>query len=373
MCTEIEILAIINILRTIVKIISIVLPIVLVISLMITIVKNTFFTSESDFLKPILMQSKSKIIAACLIFFIPLILSTMFSLINENTTYESCWDNATTENMNILANKQIKDAISSLDKNSSLDDAFKADNLLTYITDDEKKKEYKDQIDKIKEEILKRLEEEKKKDDVIDDEPIITGPIETVNGIQYAGNKVINSKFTSIDVKSDKIGCPVTFNNSPLSSLYVNTIISDQLIDILKQICTYIKGNSYINPKEIGTAGVYNGGSNVTYPHHYGLGIDLSSIWQYTYKGKTYTPYSGQGSSTAKAYKNFICDVCNGKEDCPQNINYQIYVRFFKQKGWCWGGNWSESSFDPMHYEVKKPWSSTCSTSRKMVIDCSNR
>ena len=33
------------------------------------------------------------------------------------------------------------------------------------------------------------------------------------------------------------------------------------------------------------------------------------------------------------------------------NFNYQLYKNVLQKRGWCWGGNWGSSIFDPMHFE----------------------
>lgn len=162
------------------------------------------------------------------------------------------------------------------------------------------------------------------------------------------------------------VSCKVYYGETVLPSMMANTKIHSQMTQILNNICSYISRTSYVNRLE--TAGMYNPGGTHQYPHAYGLGIDLFNNWKYTENGTTYAPYQGQGTNTWVSYNKFICEVCDGKENCSQNINYHIYNNYFKPAGYCWGGNWGKGSFDPMHYELSKDGS--CSTSNKSQISC---
>lgn len=197
----------------------------------------------------------------------------------------------------------------------------------------------------------------------------VSGQVGTiVNGLEYSGTTILNTKLTNINISKSVIGSDVYYGSSILPSMTTNAVIADQVIELLKKISTYISGNSYVTNKSILTAGMYSPGGSISYPHEYALGIDLFNQWTYSYNGTTYYPYSSYADSTN--YRKFICEVCNGDETCPQNINYHIYEEIFRPAGWCWGGYWGEGNFDPMHYEVLRPWASSCSTGNKVQITC---
>ena len=85
-------------------------------------------------------------------------------------------------------------------------------------------------------------------------------------------------------------------------------------------------------------------------PHAYGIAIDINYDLFITVNGNQYKPYSGQGTKTKRNYEQFVNEI--GGENNPQNVNYMLWIHVFKPSGFTWGGNWSEGSFDPMHFEV---------------------
>ena len=190
----------------------------------------------------------------------------------------------------------------------------------------------------------------------------------TVNGLQYSGTKILNTQITYVNVSKSVIGMDLYYGNSIITSTAANAVIKDEIVELLKKVGIYIRSNSSVANKVIMYAGIYNPSDSIAYPHSYALGIDLFNNYSYASNGKTYYPYSSYGSSSG--YRQFICEVCNGNESCPQNINYHIYEEIFRPAGWCWGGYWGEKNFDPMHYEVLRPWSNSCSTGNKVQMSC---
>ena len=194
---------------------------------------------------------------------------------------------------------------------------------------------------------------------------------EIIDASEYA-----KAKIDTIDISEEAIGCATYTGTALKTTIEANSLISKQMTTIFKEVCKYLKSNKSVDYVGINTAGTYNMGSSTSYPHNYAMGIDLFSIWHYTKGSTTYNPYAkwdraGYNTSlTLFEYKKFICDVCNGDETCPENINYQIYEKIFKPKGWCWGGNWGPTYFDPMHFEVMKTSETSCSTSNKVKITC---
>lgn len=180
-----------------------------------------------------------------------------------------------------------------------------------------------------------------------------------------------SGNITYIDTTD--LGCTLYYEPAKgtiIKQLGFDSSEANNVHNALKSACGFI--NSYDFVSYLQTAGAYvnrEGG-----PHDYhrvGLAVDLNNQYVYTSPatGKTYRPYSYQGESVWNDYKKFICDVCGGKENCVYNINYQIYERYFKNIGWCWGGNWGPKSFDPMHFE--KRTDGGCLTSNKKTITCS--
>ena len=178
-------------------------------------------------------------------------------------------------------------------------------------------------------------------------------------------NGIRNQKVAEVDATD--LGCTVVdgkFNT--VSSIVVNQAISDNFHGILTNVCSYVNTVSWMDYLQ-------HDGAFAARPiipkdyHSRGLAIDLNDLWVFNYGNKSYRPYAGQGNSTWNRYTQFICDVCNGKEDCEYNINYIIYKRYFSGNGWCWGGNWSPGDFDPMHFELRE---GNCLTKNKAQIRC---
>lgn len=199
--------------------------------------------------------------------------------------------------------------------------------------------------------------------------PITSKPtyIVPVDTSHYCKNNGIRSTHTK-RIATDNLGCPFYYSNIRQTYVYANAEIADNLHEILKNICGYVNSVSWMD--RIQHAGIKNssgqpGQGNL---HYYGLAIDLNTEWKYTANGKTYRPYASQGTSAWNNYQKFVCEVCNGEEDCPYNVNYIIFKRFFEGNGWCWGGNWGPTSFDPMHMEVRD--NNKCLTNKRQKIKC---
>ena len=94
----------------------------------------------------------------------------------------------------------------------------------------------------------------------------------------------------------------------------------------------------------------------------------MNDLWVYNANGKQYRPYSSMGYSTWNRYEKFVCEVCDGKEDCEYNVNYVIFKRYLEGNGWCWGGNWGKEHFDPMHFEIRE--NNKCAIARTQKISC---
>ena len=161
------------------------------------------------------------------------------------------------------------------------------------------------------------------------------------------------------------VGCNVTTGDGNVREYFkVHELIASDLTGILTNVCRYINSSSWINELQSAGAYVNKEGSY----HAKGLAIDFNDEWTYTVNGNTYRPYGGMGVMTWNRYNKFVCEVCNGKEDCEYNVNYVIFKRYFEGNGWCWGGNWGKEHFDPMHFEIRE--NNKCVIARKQQISC---
>lgn len=172
-----------------------------------------------------------------------------------------------------------------------------------------------------------------------------------VNSSYYSSNNGINSPdITYVDVSD--LSCNIFYGYSnPVGKIAMHKIVANNFHGILGLVCNYVNDTPWL--ENLQHAGGYTSGEVTQHNYHSkGLAIDLNNLWSYTYNGKTYRPYSHQGVYVWNNYKDFICEVCDGKEDCPYNVNYIIFKRYFEGNGWCWGGNWGPEWFDPMHFEL---------------------
>ena len=85
--------------------------------------------------------------------------------------------------------------------------------------------------------------------------------------------------------------------------------------------------------------------------HAYGIAQDWNYSLTIPYNGKNYKPYASQGASTKAEYDRFVKAL--GKEESCLNVNYILWKYAFQPAGFTWGGNWSASSWDGMHFQVK--------------------
>lgn len=221
----------------------------------------------------------------------------------------------------------------------------------------QKAKEEREKLAKEREEI--RKENEKTAEERSKEAQAEIGDADTSN----KAGPITSTTITSIDVTNLAVPLYYSDHKTVFRKLSVNQQISTQMHNILNNVSSYVKDNSDIIPR-FETAGLYVAKSGY---HGRGLAIDLFNAWSFSRNGSTYSPYSGQGTGTWNNYKKFICNVCNGQEDCKYNINYIIFEKYFKGNGWCWGGNWGPSSFDPMHFELRD---GGCLTGNKQSISC---
>jgi len=186
-----------------------------------------------------------------------------------------------------------------------------------------------------------------------------------VDTSHYSNIKKLNYvSITSVNVTD--AGCKIVYGGDaiPVERIRVHEAISQNFKGIIKNVCAYVNETEWL--KYLQHHGAYT--AKVGGYHGMGVAIDLNDQWKYTAEnGKTYQPYRGQGISTWNRYNKFICEVCDGKEDCKYNVNYIIFKRYFEGNGWCWGGNWDEGGFDPMHFELRKE---NCLTHKKAKITC---
>ena len=346
-CDSSNVLTVIYLAKTILNFItSIIVPIALIIMLAISLTK-VVLSGNPDDMKKASKGIISKCIGACCVFFVPLLVNLLMSMLEVDTnSITACYNNATTEyiSMRSAAEKAEKE----LEQKEIEEEKKKAE---------EERKKIEEDREKIRKEREKEEEERQKEKEKEAEEEI--GDPDTSN----SSGPITSDKIVSINTTDFAVPLYYSDHKLILKSLGVNAQVSTQMHNILNNISIYVKNNPDMIPR-FETAGLYVGKRGY---HGRGLAIDLFNNWSFTYNGKTYHPYASQGSYRWSEYKRFICDVCDGVESCKYNINYIIFEKYFKGNGWCWGGNWGPASFDPMHYELRD---GACLTSNKQKVTC---
>lgn len=321
-CETPQILRIIYFIKIVINIVKTVVPIALIVMITIECVKGVINNDQK--LGNIVKLNMNKILSAILIFAVPTLIDITLEIIDEKTDYKSCWVNAEK---------------TSIEKYQLLWD-----------------------------ENEKRKEEEEKNNNNNNNNNVGT---DTGSNSNNNSNNNSNSKPISIaKVNTTDIGCTLYYDpykKIKKDYLYFQSGEAEKIHTALKGACTEVNKRSYMSYLQ--TAGSYvrkNTSSEHSY-HAKALAVDLNNLFTFTKNGKTYHPYMGQGETTWNNYKKFICEVCNGKENCEYNINYIIYEKYFKPIGWCWGGYFSKKYFDPMHFEKR---TGGCATSNKVEITC---
>ena len=330
LCDSSAILHVIYYVKIALDVIGICAPILLILSLSLELL-SAVKSQVNDALANVKKKCVPMFVSAIVIFLIPGLVRIVVRVSSDDFEFVAC------------INKANKETISQL---KAEEDAEKK------LQEEEKRKKWEEKLQEQKE------LEEASKDDISSN----TGS-DSSNYVN--GGNVTSANITAIDVTD--LGCPLYYSDHVIlfKQISVNDQVADQMHSILTNVCTYTNRTPWM--KNLETAGAY---VNKPGYHGRGLAIDLNNAWEYHANGKTYMPYALYGGTNKSAwpkYQQFICEVCNGKEDCKYNINYQIYERYFKNNGWCWGGNWNPDYFDPMHFELSD---SGCAPTNNSRINC---
>ena len=306
--------------------IRIVVPIILILSCMISVVR-TITSHDTDMLSKMLKSWVTKIIAAILVFMIPTFVYLIGDLVSSSSDVKSCIQNASISRAKELKEKETKEKEKALE-------------------------EWKKEQERIIAEKKKAEEERKAKQ---------RQQQEQQQGGTTGGGTITTTSLTKVNMTD--IGCDEYYSSTlHREYLYFNSAVADDVHAIFVKMCAYVNSSPYVS--RIQDAGSY---VNKAGYHGRGLAVDLFTEYTVTKNGKTYRPYGQYSYAEWDNYKRFVCEVCDGNEACPENINYHIYHNIFQQYGWCWGGNWNPQYYDPMHYEKTD---GGCSTTRQTAITC---
>lgn len=348
-CDTPNILRIISLFKTTIGALSIAVPVILIVSMMIQIVKS-IIKGEPELLSKVRIDAGKRCLAALLVFLVPTLVNLLLDVLGTGSKYYECYENA--NSTYIAYADSLQEAEDALKK--AKDEA--ENERLAKIYEERKAALEKEQA--IQAENRKKAAASSSSGGVVD-----TGGTGGTPSVDISTTNIVDINVTDLQV-------PLIYSDhvSLRKTLGFNADIATQAHTILYNVSGYVKANPTLIP-QFETAGAYVGKTGY---HGKGQAIDLFNQWSYTSPstGKTYSPYTYQGTAVWNEYKRFICDVCGGVENCEYNINYQIFVKYFKPYGWCWGGNWGPDKFDPMHYEYKGS-DGACYTSNKAAIKCS--
>lgn len=384
MCGNSNILTVIYFIKVLIDIIQIAVPIILIILVAVDIFKMVM-SSDVDTSKGTSKVTK-RMIAAAAVFFVPGLVSFLFSLVGSGSDAGLlCLNNANLEDIEIAKAKESLE----LDKEQK-------------EIEDEKKKaeEERKRLEEIREEQRKENEENAKEEENNNNSNNDSGDSGSISvpGVPnsrsykpFVGGVQRDLQEGDCMSQEDKCFCPTVGNypgfqftvgdattrsfnwiSSSLQTVYVKVECSDgstigkyvvakgesQFRSAFEKICklktTGINGIK-INDDLLFVDGTYvkrlNSARTICSPHSYAKAIDINYNMTVTVNGKDYKPWAGQGTSTKKAYDSFVDAL--GREDDPRNVNYILWKYAFEPSGFIWGGNWSDGSFDPMHFELK--------------------
>ena len=382
MCGDSNVLTVIYFIKVLIDIIQIAVPIILIILVAVDIFKMVM-SSDVDTSKGTSKVTK-RMIAAAAVFFVPALVSFLFSLVGSDSDAGLlCLNNANLEDIEI-AKAQEK---------------LEYDKEQKEIEDEKKKaEEERKRLEEIREEQRKENEENAKEEENNNDSSDDNSGNISVPGVPNSNNykPFVNGVQRNLQEgdcmsQEDKCFCPTVGNypgfqftvgdattrsfnwiSSSLQTVYVKVECSDgstigkyvvakgesKFRSAFEKICKLktsgINGIK-INNDLLFVDGTYvkrlNSARTICSPHSYAKAIDINYNMTVTVNGKEYKPWAGQGTSTKKEYDSFVAAL--GREDDPRNVNYILWKYAFEPSGFIWGGNWSDGSFDPMHYELK--------------------
>ena len=382
-CSEPDILRVILCVKVIFNIVTIILPIMLMILIMIDLGKCVI---NPDELKGLLPKVSKRFIAALVVFFIPtIVLGVISYATGEDWDYNKtfCMEEATIENINKL--KEVKEAEklkekeerkrllaeelakrpvpqSSLQQGSansgntgnSGGSSSGSSNNENYTTSGEIARSSRMTP------FVNGTQKALSKGDCMSPSDNCACPtISKFNGFYFTMESETGRNMSSVQRTGGEkmVQVKVKCSDGSYISKTVNSKVKGNFEQAFNRLCqirtTGINGVK-INSNDLYIDGTLNerttSSRTICSPHAYGIAIDINYNWVVNINGVNHKPYGGQGKKTKQNYVNFVNAI--GGENNPKNVNYMLWIYVFKPSGFTWGGNWSDGSFDPMHYEV---------------------
>ncbi len=365
-CSNVDFLKVINMLKQVFNMLTAIVPVVLVIIISVSIFKSVLGDDNKE--KDVINAAAKKLIIAVSIFVIPSIVISLLSNILGSVFNKDflCLNLATDSNIAALKVAKQEEEKVNEDLNKKEEEKEKEKTLIEDNSKKIKEQDYSsgDKIDpytyvsKTFTPIVDGVQRPLQPGECMNWEDNCFCPNKTnAKGFQFIMESETGRTFkdttASINTVNIKDTCDVISNRN---SINVSKDVKENYEKALELLCqlktTGINGYKISSVRTNGTYAMRTKADRtVCSPHSYGIAIDFSSGVTIDYNGKTYDPYTGQGSKTKSNYNEFINAI--GGEANEANVNYIIWKYAFEPAGFEWGGEWRESSFDPMHYEVK--------------------
>ncbi len=149
-CEAPEVLRVMRIINIVLTIIRIVVPIILIVSLA-TNYMYAVRNNDSDALNKANKSAVIKVITAVLVFFIPTFVKLISNVVLSDSKYKNCIVDISEEQIEQSFIDKEEEYVSKAEETLSIDDYNTAIYYLIKIKDSEKRKEFKDRLDKVKE------------------------------------------------------------------------------------------------------------------------------------------------------------------------------------------------------------------------------
>ena len=151
-CSEPKILEVMRLVNIFINIIRIVVPILLIFTLIFKFAKATI-NDDKDNLQKVLKTAPSNIVAAVIIFLVPIFVSLIVKVSFPNSDYNNCISIRTIEQVNEIYENKIESLISKAEETLELYDYSSAYNYLNNIKNEDKRVYYEEKLKNIKEQI----------------------------------------------------------------------------------------------------------------------------------------------------------------------------------------------------------------------------
>ena len=148
-CDMPEVLRVMRIVNIVIKIIRIIVPILLMVSAMIDLVRAVTNSELNKITKPMV----AKVVAAVLIFFIPVFVRMIAIIADNDREYEKCLADITSEDIQKAYTNQAEALVERAEKSKLLSDYNNAIVYINNIKDADQKSDYQKRLEEVKKEI----------------------------------------------------------------------------------------------------------------------------------------------------------------------------------------------------------------------------